>query len=133
MYDAWAAYDPKAVGDVYRGKHPAIDVPAAPREAISCAAFQMLKERHVYSRTAQLTLFGNESLMTSLGYNTLGEAELTFTTRRGFKFQPQKSPDLNASFANDGPVIHQPFAAVSVVRTHRLDAPQEFFRVIAVE
>src|SRR5262245_27959906 len=29
MYDAWAAYDPVAVGFVYRGKHTATDVAAA--------------------------------------------------------------------------------------------------------
>src|SRR5215218_6106671 len=26
MYDAWAAYDPNAVGFIYRGKHTATDV-----------------------------------------------------------------------------------------------------------
>lgn len=69
MYDAWAAYDPKAVGYVYRGKHTAMDLVAARREAISYAAYQMLRERHAYSRTAQLTLFYNDSLMLSLGYS----------------------------------------------------------------
>lgn len=69
MYDAWAAYDPKAIGYVYRGKHTTFDVAAARREAISYAAFQLLKERHAYSRTAQLTLIADDSLMTSLGYS----------------------------------------------------------------
>ena len=37
MYDAWAAYDPNAVGFIYRGKHTAADVAAARREAIRAA------------------------------------------------------------------------------------------------
>src|SRR5438128_11736248 len=47
MYDAWAAYDTNgAVGYVYRGKHTAADVAAARHEAISFAAYRILKERH---------------------------------------------------------------------------------------
>src|SRR5215470_4551851 len=47
MYDAWAAYDTNgAVGYVYRGKHTAPDVAEARREAISYAAWRLLKERH---------------------------------------------------------------------------------------
>jgi hypothetical protein len=70
MYDAWAAYDPNALGYVYRGKHTATDVAAARREAISYAAWRLLKERHVYSRTAATTLAADDALMASLGYDT---------------------------------------------------------------
>src|SRR5438094_10419154 len=50
MYDAWAAYDTNgAVGYVYRGKHTATNLLAARNEAISCAAYRILKERHFYS------------------------------------------------------------------------------------
>ena len=52
MYDAWAAFDPKAVGFVYREKHTATDIAKARREAISYAVFRMMLERHAYSRTA---------------------------------------------------------------------------------
>src|SRR5436853_2372040 len=46
MWDAWAAYDTNgAVGYVYRGKHTATNVLAARNEAISYAAYRMLKER----------------------------------------------------------------------------------------
>lgn len=69
MYDAWAAYDTTAVGYVYRAKHSAADMAAARREAISYAAFRLLNERHVYSRTASNTLAANLALMTSLGYD----------------------------------------------------------------
>jgi hypothetical protein len=71
MYDAWAVYDTNgAVGYVYRGKHTAADVAAARHEAISYAAWRLLKERHVYSRTAAATLAADDDLMKSLGYDT---------------------------------------------------------------
>lgn len=69
MYDAWAAYDEKAVGFVYRGKHTAADVPAARREAISYAMHRMMVERLAYSRTAVNQAVRNPDFMTALGYN----------------------------------------------------------------
>src|SRR5436309_13802037 len=42
MYDAWAAYDPAAVGYVYRVKHTAPDIASARSNAISHAAFRIL-------------------------------------------------------------------------------------------
>src|SRR6266542_6472690 len=71
MYDAWAAYDTNgAVGYVYRGKHTATNLLAARNEAISYAAWRILRERHVYSRTAATTLVADDALMASLGYDT---------------------------------------------------------------
>lgn len=71
MYDAWAAYDTNgAVGYVYRGKHTAADVAAARREAISYAAWRLLRERHFFSKTAAASLAADNALMTSLGYDT---------------------------------------------------------------
>ncbi len=71
MYDAWAAYDTNgAIGYVYRGKHIAPDIAAARREAISYAAYRIMRERHFYSRTATNTLAADDALMTSLGYDT---------------------------------------------------------------
>ncbi len=45
MWDAWAAYDPAALGYLLREKHAARDVQAARREAISYAAYRLLKYR----------------------------------------------------------------------------------------
>jgi hypothetical protein len=70
MYDAWAAYDSNAVGFVYKGKHSATNIAAAREEAISYAAFRILKERHVYSRTAANTLAADDRQMATLGYDT---------------------------------------------------------------
>src|SRR5436190_16766450 len=43
MYDTWAAYDPVAIGYIYHGKHSATNVAEARREAISYAAYRLLK------------------------------------------------------------------------------------------
>lgn len=69
MYDAWAAYDPNAVGFIYRGKHTAPDVAAARREAISYAMHRMMVERLAYSRTATNQAVRNPEFMTALGYD----------------------------------------------------------------
>ncbi len=70
LYDAWAAYDTNgAVGFVYRAKHSAADLNAARREAMSYAAYRILRERHFYSRTATNTLPMDDAFMTSLGYD----------------------------------------------------------------
>src|SRR2546429_8820416 len=69
MYDAWAAYDTNgAVGYIYHGKHSSTNVALARREAISYAAYRMLKERYFYSKSASNTLFALNAHMASLGY-----------------------------------------------------------------
>ncbi len=69
MYDAWAAYTNGPVGFVYHDKHTAGDIEAARREAISYAAYRMLKERYFFSRSADTTLALLSNAMVSLGYN----------------------------------------------------------------
>ena len=69
MYDAWAAYDPTAVGFVYRGKHTAPDVAAARREAISYAMYRMMVERLAYSRTATNQAERNPVFLSLLSYD----------------------------------------------------------------
>src|SRR5437762_11420034 len=63
MYDAWAAYDPVAVGYIYRGKHAAANIASARSNAISYAVYRMMKERHAYSRTASTTWAADDALM----------------------------------------------------------------------
>lgn len=70
MYDAWAAYADGPIGYVYKGKHTAPDVAAARREAISYAAYRILRERYVYSKSAAATLANLDAHMLSLGYPT---------------------------------------------------------------
>ncbi len=70
VYDAWAAFDPVAVGYLYRKKSSAADVAAARREAISYAAYGILKERYALSRSASNTLANLSARMRELGYPT---------------------------------------------------------------
>jgi hypothetical protein len=70
MYDAWAAYDPVASGYIYKQKETAGDIAAARREAISYAAYRILKERYALSKAAAITLPALDARMTALGYDT---------------------------------------------------------------
>lgn len=69
MYDAWAAYDEVAVGYVYRGKHAAADIAGARREAISFAAYRLLKERYALSFNSATTLAALDARLQALGYD----------------------------------------------------------------
>ena len=69
MYDAWAAYDSVAVGYLYRGKHTAADVAAARREAISYAAYRILKERYALSINAATMMAALDARMAAVGYD----------------------------------------------------------------
>src|SRR6516225_2427511 len=82
MYDAWAAYDPVAVGYLFREKHSAGDPVAARNEAISYAAWRLLKERYAYSRSASNTLAALDAQMSALGYDT-NNASLDTSTPAG--------------------------------------------------
>ncbi len=80
MWDAWAAYDTNgAVGYVYRGKHSSTNLLVDRNQAISYAAWRLLKERHVYSLTASNTLFLDDAQMVALGYNTNNASRDTST------------------------------------------------------
>lgn len=69
MYDAWAAYDTVSVGFIYHFKHNASDIDAARREAISYAAYKILRERYALSVNASNTLAALDARMASLGYD----------------------------------------------------------------
>lgn len=69
MYDAWAAYDPKAAGFLYGEKHTATDVAVARREAISYAAYRLLRQRCALSRSAATTFAVLDARFAALGFN----------------------------------------------------------------
>ena len=71
MWDAWAAYDDVAVGYVHRENATAADVVAARREAISHAAYGMLRARYALSVNAGTTMDAIRTQMESLGYDPL--------------------------------------------------------------
>src|SRR5258707_8566266 len=84
MWDAWAAYDTNgAVGYVYRGKFASTNVLADRKQAISYAAWRLLKERHVYSKTAATTLAADDAQMAALGYDTNNAPRNTSTPAGG--------------------------------------------------
>jgi len=55
MWDAWAAYDPKADGYFVTEKETATDVEAARETAISYAAYRVLLWRYAYGANVQVT------------------------------------------------------------------------------
>ena len=99
MYDAWAAYDNVAVGFVYRGKHASANVPAARREAISYAAYRILKERFTLSLNASTTLAALDAQLTALGYSS---ANTTLDTSTPAGVGNSVAAAVSAWFINDG-------------------------------
>ncbi len=78
MYDAWAAYDEHADGVLFTEKVTAEDIQAAREEAISFAAYRVLKARFASSPGADMVLPSYDALMDALGYDkdykgTLGD------------------------------------------------------------
>lgn len=71
MYDAWAVYDPIARGVYMREKKAAADIDSARREAISFAAFRVLKARFVAGNGPNVAAIqaNLDSLFLALGYN----------------------------------------------------------------
>lgn len=70
MWDAWAAYDPVAVGYLHRETAASTDIPAARREAISYAAYRLLSSRYQRSVNASASQLLIDFLMEDLGYPT---------------------------------------------------------------
>ncbi|GIV33379.1 MAG: hypothetical protein KatS3mg031_0914 [Chitinophagales bacterium] len=81
MYDAWAAYDSVAVpyllGDTvgsffcpFSGVNTPADMQAAREEAISYAAYRLLKHRFRTSPNSSLTMAAVDSLFLALGYDS---------------------------------------------------------------
>ena len=107
IYDAWAAYDPVAVGYVYRGKHTAADVAAARREAISYAAYRILRERYGLSFNAATTLPVLDARMAALGYN---KDNTTFDTATPAGVGNYVAASVSVWFFNDGARQAQAYA-----------------------
>jgi hypothetical protein len=99
MYDAWAAYDPVAVGYLYHRKHTTTDAAAARREAISYAAYRLLIERYSLSRNASNTLAALDARMAALGYD---KNDLTTDTSAPRGVGNRVASIVSAFFLNDG-------------------------------
>ncbi len=68
MWDAWAAYEPGAMGYLVTEKHTASDVTAARDEAMSYAAYRLLNERYIKAAGGDLSLSEFADLMDALCY-----------------------------------------------------------------
>lgn len=68
MWDAWAAYDPRADGYFVTEKHPAQDVQGAREAAISYAAYRILLWRYSYGANMRVTFDELTRTMRSLCY-----------------------------------------------------------------
>jgi hypothetical protein len=68
MWDAWAAYDPRASGYFVSEKTGASDVTAARNEAISYAAYRVLTARYIKSVGGEASLSEFADLMDALCY-----------------------------------------------------------------
>lgn len=76
MYNAWAAYDDTAVGYIHHEKAVAADPVSARREAVSYAAYRLLRSRYAGGVNAAATLASLDNQLASLGY----DATFTGTT-----------------------------------------------------
>ncbi|MGB0132676.1 vanadium-dependent haloperoxidase [Dokdonella sp.] len=74
MWDAWAAYDNVADGWLVREKLSATDVQAARREAISHAAYRLLRWRFANSPGAATSLASFDAQMQLLGYDIANQS-----------------------------------------------------------
>lgn len=81
MYDAWTAYDTTAIGFIHHERATAGDIAAARREAISYAAYRVLRSRFASGAGSATSLASFDSLLTQLGYSTtFGQAAVTAGT-----------------------------------------------------
>ncbi len=99
MYDAWAAYTNGPVGYVFRQKATANDIPSARREAISYAAYRILKERYALSKSAAVTLPALDAHLASLGYDPSNQSR-DLSTPAGVGNSVYDA--VSAWFINDG-------------------------------
>jgi hypothetical protein len=113
MYDAWAAYDPVAVGYLFREKHTAADLAAARSEAISYAAYRLLRERYAFSKSASNTLANLDARMAALGYSTTNSS-LDTSTPAGLGNAVYSA--VSAYFLNDGSLQTNAYADLPVSR-----------------
>ena len=101
MYDAWAAYDRTAVGYLYHDKQRQHcgDVTAARNEAISYAAYRLLRERYIYSKSPSNTLAALDARMLALGYQP---TNTTLNPRTPAGVGNAVYAAVSAYFLNDG-------------------------------
>lgn len=76
LYDSWAAYDRTAIGFLFQDRRSASDVGAARREAMSYAAYRILRHRYQKAVGGAVSAACFDAFMQRLGFDPsdLGEA-----------------------------------------------------------
>ena len=69
MWDAWASYDPNAIGYLTTEKHASSDLDADRAQAISYAAYRVLTQRYKISPNAPTSLASFDARMQALGFD----------------------------------------------------------------
>lgn len=140
MWDAWAAYDPQAVGYIYNETATAPDpdgdgvdagdINVARSEAISFAAYRILAWRYANSVSAEETALNLSQQMTALGYdesnisivgdspsslgNRIAEAIINFFLNDGSN-ETGGYADLTYSPLNDPLPLEEPGATLATI------------------
>ena len=106
MYDTWAAFDPKAIGYVYHQKFSSTNLVADRDEAISYAAYRILRERYSLSSSAPATLSALDGQMGALGYDK-SDTNLDTSTPAGIGNSVAAA--VSAYFIQDGALQTQDY------------------------
>ncbi len=113
MYDAWAAYDNKAATFITNERPFTFFVQPAREEALSYAAFRILKARFASSPGADETMPALDALMTDLGYDpdyegTVGDTPRAFGNRIAAQILAFGFNDNSNEFAGYANLVYQP-------------------------
>lgn len=127
MWDAWAAYDPQAVGYFVDEKHEADDARAAREAAISFAAYRLLLWRYAHAAGVEVTFEQLPVVMRSLCYdvdytttegdspaalgNRIAEAAIAYGLKDGAR-EEQRYVDPRYQPANEPLVVAEPGATM---------------------
>ncbi|MCA9310874.1 MAG: hypothetical protein KDA21_06690, partial [Phycisphaerales bacterium] len=113
MWDAWAAYDDVADQYLHFEKQSAVDVQAAREEAISYAAYRLLRHRFANSPGSLLTLSALDAKMMALGYDknntsTVGDTPAALGNRIAATMIAYGLSDNSNEALNYANLVYQP-------------------------
>ena len=141
MYDAWAAYDAAAIGYLYNEKVSPLpgDIEAARAEAVSYAAYRVLRSRFAAGAGAATSLASFDSQLQALGYSTvigqgaitkgtaaaevgkrIGQAVLTWGNQDGFSNTTFPQPYTTAVNPNMDPSLALPVFGTNLAFTDNM-------------
>lgn len=124
----WATYydagDQVGISRIWGGIHPPADDFAGRRVGAQCGSNTWALAKRYFDGSVANTPITLTRLNSS-------EHEVRYKALRGFYYDLQSTPDLNQSFANDGPGTSAPFDALTVARTNTSSGPAKFYRAVS--